>query len=232
MPLSIVRLTEQDIPGAVTAIQESFSSDPYSDWVFSGQSKFDKNRNRVSLGIRCRWGIRNALFFVAKDPDSDAKDEVLGIAMWMPPRPVERKETWGEWLEGWRMWIEQAWMNCWYGRGGLNVKRYYIWKAKQAEAQSKIWTDPRGYYFLNIMVVKPDHQGKGIGKALAGEVTRMADQEGKKCYLESSRDVPNMKIYETMGFHFEKQMDCDDDGEICRLYCMVRDPQPTISQSN
>jgi len=75
------------------------------------------------------------------------------------------------------------------------------------------------------MVVLPGQQGKGIGKALAREVTRLADEEGKRCYLESSRDIPNMKIYEAMGFHFVKQMDCDDGGEVCKLYCMVREPQ-------
>jgi hypothetical protein len=43
-------------------------------------TKLNLNRNRVSLGIRCRWGIRNALFYVAKDPSSD-DNKVLGIAM-------------------------------------------------------------------------------------------------------------------------------------------------------
>ena len=75
------------------------------------------------------------------------------------------------------------------------------------------------------MVVLPGNQGKGIGKALAREVTKLADAEGKRCYLESSRDVPNIKIYEAMGFHFVKQMDCEDDRDICKLYCMVREPQ-------
>lgn len=75
------------------------------------------------------------------------------------------------------------------------------------------------------MVVRPGHQGKGIGKALAGEVMRIADKEGRKCYLESSRDVPNMQIYEKLGFHFVKQMTCEDEGDACKLYCMVRDPK-------
>lgn len=75
------------------------------------------------------------------------------------------------------------------------------------------------------MVVLPGEQGKGIGKALCREVTKKADEEGKRCYLESSRDEPNIKIYEAMGFHFVKQMDCDDGGDICKLYCMVREPQ-------
>jgi hypothetical protein len=80
------------------------------------------NRNSVSLGIRCRWGIRNAIFLVAKDSSAEDKDKVLGVAMWMRPRPAKLKETWGEWAEGWSLWIQQVGMNLWYGRGGLNVK--------------------------------------------------------------------------------------------------------------
>ncbi|KAK0113214.1 hypothetical protein ONS95_014909 [Cadophora gregata] len=120
MTIQISRLSEADISGAVTAIQQAFADDPYNLWVYSDRPKLNLIRNRVSLGIRCRWGIRNALFYVAKDSDDDEK--VLGIAMWMPPRSVERKETWGEWWEGWKMWTQQVGMNLWYGRGGLNVK--------------------------------------------------------------------------------------------------------------
>jgi hypothetical protein len=31
-----------------------------------------------------------------------------------------------------------------------------------------------------------------------------------------------------MGFHFVKQMDCDDGGDVCQLYCMVREPQSPL----
>lgn len=75
-----------------------------------------------TVGIRCQWGIRNAMFFVAKDSSSEEPERVLGIAMWMPPRASGLKETWEEWVEGWRLWLNQVRMNFWYGRGGLNVK--------------------------------------------------------------------------------------------------------------
>ncbi len=42
--------------------------------------------------------------------------------MWMPPREAGKKETWGEWIEDWKLWGNQVAMNAWYGRGGLNVK--------------------------------------------------------------------------------------------------------------
>lgn len=85
--------------------------------------QFDLNRNRVSLRIRCLWGLRNALFHVAKE---EGTDKVLGIAMWMPPRAADKPLTWGEWFwngfEDWRLWGNQVAMNLQYGRGGLNVK--------------------------------------------------------------------------------------------------------------
>jgi hypothetical protein len=70
--------------------------------------------------------MRNALFFVAKDSNAEDKDKVLGVAMWMPPRPAQLKETWGEWFGGWSLWSKQVAMNLFYGRGGLNVKVCFV----------------------------------------------------------------------------------------------------------
>lgn len=57
------------------------------------------------------------------------------------------------------------------------------------------------------------------------EVLKMADDEGVDCYLESSRKVPNVAIYEKFGFELVKEMECrDGDGEkdAVMLYCMTR----------
>ena len=56
----------------------------------------------------------------------------------------------------------------------------------------------------------------------------MADEEGRSCYLESSRDEPNVTIYNKIGFEISKKMMCmaeDGTGEKCDLFCMVRLPQ-------
>ena len=50
--------------------------------------------------------------------------------------------------------------------------------------------------------------------------------------MESSKAVPNIKIYEKMGFELKKKMTCvSEDGEEakCDLYCMVREPQSPSS---
>ncbi|WAO95585.1 N-acetyltransferase domain-containing protein [Fusarium falciforme] len=244
MAIYVTDLTEADIPGAVKAVQQAFAGDPYNVWVYDhtkvGSARpgpnvlpqvtlltyflsvqFNPERNSVSLGIRMRWGMRNGIFHVAKEEGSD---KVLGVAMWLRPQPADQPPTWNDWLEGWRLYFGQIWMNLYYGRGGLNVKRYYIWKDAQAKAQSELWTDPRGYYFLNIMVVLPEAQGKGVGAQMMKAVTDQADAENMKCYLESSRDVPNVAIYGRWGFKFQKEMICDDDGDAIKLFTMIREP--------
>lgn len=103
------------------------------------------------------------------------------------------------------------------GRGGLSTRRYWIWKDSQREAQSQIWDDPRGYYFCNIVAVSPEAQGKGIGRKLFEAVTDRADEEGVKCYLESSKDVPNVEIYRRMGFEMARAMECRDGEDVCMV---------------
>ncbi|KAI4866881.1 acyl-CoA N-acyltransferase [Hypoxylon rubiginosum] len=220
MSIRVSLLTEADIPGAITAIQQAFADDPYRNWVFD-KSTFDPQRNAVSLGIRCRWGMRNGIFHVAK---AEGNDEVLGVACWLRPQGAGQPPSWHDWAEDWRLWLSQVGMNLYYGRGGLNVKRYYIWKEAQAKAQSSVWTDPQGYYFLNIMVVLPKAQHRGVGRLMMKAVTDRADVEGRKCYLESSRDVPNMHIYGRWGFQFAKELECDDDGTAIKLFAMIREP--------
>ncbi|KAI4720257.1 hypothetical protein E4T48_03461 [Aureobasidium sp. EXF-10727] len=125
MPVEITRMVESDIDGAVDCIQKAFAEDPYFAWVFP--ENFSPVRNRVSLTIRCRWGLEHALFYVAKDPSSPTPSRVLGVACWLPPTNPSAPQSWKSWFGDWSLWLNQIWMNSVYGRGGLNVRRYYIW---------------------------------------------------------------------------------------------------------
>lgn len=56
-----------------------------------------------------------------------------------------------------------------------------------------------------------------MGRKLFEAVTDRADQEGVKCYLESSRNVPNVQIYEKMGFEMRREMECRDGEDVCMV---------------
>ena len=228
MPIQISPITPQQITPAALLVQEAFDEDPYNNWVFD-KPNFNRQRNLASLKARCEWGIRNALFFVATDPKSSNPDQILGVSMWIPPS--DGTQSWSSWLDDWALWGKQIWNIVRYqGRGGLITKRYWIWKEQQARAMKEIWTDPQGYYFCNIVVVKPSLQGQGIGRQLFEVVTKKADAEGRKCYLESSRNIPNVQIYEKLGFTLVKEFRCEEvdekgKAEGCDLFCMVREPK-------
>ena len=173
--------------------------------------------------------MSHGLFYVCRQ--KSAPHKVLGTAMWLAPEPVQNQfeswlspRSWHDWAGSWWLWMGQGVMNARFGRGGLNVKRYWLWKAAQAVAMSQLWTDARGYYFCNIVTVLPEAQGKGVGRKLMDEVLREADARGMRCYLESSRKEPNVPIYERFGFRLAKEMLCDDDGDAITLYCMIREP--------
>ena len=219
-------MTEGDIDGAITTIQEAFADDPYNHWIYPDRSKISLTRNRASLWQRCRWGIAHGMVLVARD--TSAPSTVVGCAMWLPPRRTSEPESWSLYLSYWYLWLNQIRINLWFGRGGLNTKRYWIWKERQAEAQKELWTDERGYYFCNIVTVLPEWQGKGVGRALMDEVLRRADNEGMRCYLESSLRIPNVAIYEKFGFRLVREMECkdgEDEKDAVTLFCMMREPQ-------
>ncbi|KAL3438091.1 acyl-CoA N-acyltransferase [Aspergillus tetrazonus] len=232
MPIEVHPLTTAEIPGAIEVIQQAFADDPYFQWVFDKEN-FNKVRNYGSLEARCLWGINNAIFHVAVDTDAEldsaAGDKrIVGVSCWLAPYPLSKSESWYSWSQSWLLWFRQGLNNLRHGgRGGLNIRRYYLWKERQAECQKAIWDDERGYYFCNIVAVRPDAQGRGVGRKLFEEVTKIADREGMKCYLESSRFEPNVGIYQRLGFQLRMEMECrdgDGDGEACKLYCMVREP--------
>ncbi|KAI5306908.1 hypothetical protein KEM56_006469 [Ascosphaera pollenicola] len=234
--IEVRQLTEEDIPGAVYAIQEAFMDDPYFKWIYPDMKTFNKERNYHSLKNRYLWGMEQGLFYVAreitpafpgdeKNPPRPETSKVVGVSSWLPPHPLSEGLTWGMWWSDWKLSFRQLLTNARYmGRGGLNVHRYHIWKEVQDEAIKEDWTDKRGYYFCNVIAVAPGQQGKGIGKKLIKIVTDRADEEGLHCYLESSKQHPNLAIYERFGFETVKEITCRDEKDYCTLWCMVRPP--------
>ncbi|KAJ5090883.1 Acyl-CoA N-acyltransferase [Penicillium argentinense] len=238
MAIEIVPLAKADIPGAVECVQKAFSDDPYFRWAFNDPSKFNIQRNAASLAAHFEYGINcYCPISVAKvtrattDQKIDREAQlqsgtIVGVGWWYSPQPSSTPEPWSIWAQSWLLSFRQFKNNVRFlGRGGLNLSRYWIWKEVQQEAHDSLWTDPRGYYFCNMVGVSSQARGMGIGKRLMESVMERADREGMPCYLESSKGYPNVTIYEKMGFELVREIECADKGDVCKLYCMIRFPK-------
>ena len=78
-------------------------------------------------------------------------------------------------------------------------------------------------WYLVYIGTKPSGRGKGYARKAIEYVTKMADRDGKACYLESSNEV-NRKIYGKMGFELKKEIWLQRERENVGLDIMVREP--------
>lgn len=161
--------------------------------------------------------------FAASDRKTDREIKlppgtIVGVGWWYSPQASPEPQTWSTWAQEWLLSFRQLVNNVrFFGRGGLSLSRYWIWKQVQHDAHTQLWTDPRGYYFCNMVGVSSLARGMGVGKRLMESVMAKADQEGMPCYLESSKGYPNVAIYEKMGFRLVKEIECVEGGDICKV---------------
>lgn len=147
-----------------------------------------------------------------------APGTVVGFSWWTPPEVPALPQPWSVWAQEWLLSFRQLMFNIRFaGRGGLDVRRYWLWKKMQKKALDDLWTDPRGYYYCSLLGVSSQVRGMGVGKRLMEVILQRADEEGISCYLESSKGYPNIAIYEKMGFELNKEITCDDGGDVCKV---------------
>lgn len=68
-----------------------------------------------------------------------------------------------------------------------------------------------------MIAVRAEMRGKGVGRRLVEVVTERADEEGMPCYLESSKGMPNLRIYEKLGFEMAREIECVDGKDVCTV---------------
>ena len=84
-------------------------------------------------------------------------------------------------------------------------------------------------YFMNILAVRGHYQRLGLGRQLLAPVLKMADEEGKKAYIEAS--AAGKSLYEKFGWRRIHDLDVDLSGVqglenhgVHRTVLMIREP--------
>jgi ribosomal protein S18 acetylase RimI-like enzyme len=81
----------------------------------------------------------------------------------------------------------------------------------------------REAWYLVYIGTKSSARGKGHARKLVEHVTKVADREGRPCYLEST-NVSNPPIYRRFGFEACRTINLQRGGKNIPLDIMVREP--------
>ena len=129
------------------------------------------------------------------DPGGDPGGGCVGFAAWLPPAEAARFAE-----------IEITTRAAVYGLtrdNGARYSRFWDW------IESNLPPEP--CWLLDLVGVRPDVQGRGIGRSLIAHGTERAAAAGQPAFLETGNES-NVALYESLGFRVVRHEQAPDDG--------------------
>lgn len=197
-----VRLERADLPRAAAVLARAFHDDPGVVWLLPNEGQrrrllYWNHGKLLELGMR-----RGRVYTTAGGVD--------GVAIWLPPeRPIMG------FLEAVRLGFLALPLKA----SPLQVIRF----AAMLSLFEKLHQQdvPKRHWYLNVLGVEPERQGRGIGGRLIAPVLEEADRQGLPCYLETGKEI-NVTFYRKHGFDVVREGNLPLGGP--RWWTMLREP--------
>jgi ribosomal protein S18 acetylase RimI-like enzyme len=202
MTVSVHRLELHQKDRASRVIARAFRGDPLLPYITQEESKQDYLLAWLGdMGLRLGLGYGEVY----------TTPEVEGVAIWL--RPGQYAMTLGKML---RVGVFPP-----FRLGVKALSRFQSFAGNTSQVHQECIN--QDHWYLLMLVVDPDCQGKGLGGHLLQPVLTRADRQGLPCYLETTnpRTIP---FYERHDFLVARSMEVVPGGP--GLWCMLRKPQP------
>jgi GNAT superfamily N-acetyltransferase len=139
---------------------------------------------RATFTATARDALRSGVVHAASDGD-----RLLGVAVWLPPGGFP-------WSPRRKLRAVPLFLSV-LGRAPAAFGRF---AAMGRNAERAFPSTP--HWYLEVLGVRPEAQGQGLGTRLLEPVLSRADRDGVSCYLETA-DPANVAFYERLGFRLE-----------------------------
>ncbi len=194
----IRKATYDDALRLTPNLVRAFEGDPAANWII----RQDKKRaDAFNIWFRlwlCKISLPHDEVYVA--------DDCIGGALWHPPGTLDIG-----FVE--RFMLLPDIIRAISIRG---IRRFVAFMTALEKVHPK-----EKHFYLQILGVNPDHQGKGVGSALLKPVLHICDREGCGAYLETSKEK-NLVFYGRHGFVANNQVDPGPGAPL--IWTMWRDP--------
>jgi ribosomal protein S18 acetylase RimI-like enzyme len=191
------KLTPDEVPRVARALARAFEDDPVMSWIFRDDSeRLARLERAFGLFLRRIWMPQRECYAV---------DRLFGAALWLPP-------------DKWHLGVadQVRLLPSMIAVTGRNLPRLFT----VLNTIEKKHPQPPHYY-LAVLGVEPEGQGRGFGGALMQPVLTRCDRERIPAYLESSKRR-NVVLYERHGFRVVEELKLPKDGP--PIWRMWREP--------
>ncbi len=175
---AIERLGWDQLDRAALTLARAFASDPMFIWMFPNS----RGRAR-SIGLLSRFQLEFGLRYGHATESNDG----MATAVWIPP---------GGAMTMGRM-VRCGLLTLPLRIGWRPVAKFIGAGERLGQFHTRYMREP--HWYLMVVGVDPEFQGRGLGSALVEEGLARADQGGRACYLETIME-PNLAYYARYGF--------------------------------
>jgi len=199
MPNVIRKATYEDSDQLLYHIVRAFDDDPAANYLIRQDAKRSNGFYLLFQICLCTFSLPHDEVYTTSD--------ATGGALWVPPQapPTPMRQLLA-------LIPKMVRVTGLHGIKRLLAALELLDKAHPKEI----------HYYLQVLGVDPEVQGKGLGSALMGPVLARCNEEGWGAYLENSKQE-NTAFYERHGFTVREQIYLGPDGP--PVWCMWRDPQ-------
>jgi GNAT superfamily N-acetyltransferase len=198
---NLLRLDKSHIKPATRVLARAFQDYPLFVYLIPDDSE-RKNKLPYFLETFVCYGVFYGEVY-ATSPNLE------GVAVWWPPQPAISMP--------WRM-VRSGMLSVLLKLGKNPVARllpvaYHMSRIHERHAPSRYW-------FLHVIGVEPDLQGKGYAATLLRPMLARIDGEQLPCYLDTE-DEKNVPLYQHYDFKIREEAIIH--GTEVRLWAMLRE---------
>jgi GNAT superfamily N-acetyltransferase len=189
--------TAADLTDVVEAVARSFYEDPIFRWIVPDDGRRPRQLERgFALFARRVWFPHDETY---------TTDRLIGGAFWMPP---------GTWHLSLFKQLSMLPAMAVILRGAL-PRLLRLLNAIEARHPHE------RHYYLPVIGIRPEWQGRGFGSALLRPILERCDRERLPAYLEAS-SARNRALYERHGFAVLEEMRVSDSPPLWRMWREVK----------
>ena len=198
----IIRLEKKHVKAASRMLARAFRTDPIEKYAFP-ELGGDDPRMPYGFELMIRIGLKYGYAFTTSP-------RLEGVVVWA------RMKTPNDSL--WRMLWSGAMLPT-IRMGWRTGQRMQAFSSRLEVKHKEIVNDT--HWYLQLLGIDPEHQGKGYAGQLLRESLTRIDEEGLVCYLETELGE-NVPFYEHFGFRTVEEYHVP--GPPMKMWLMLRQP--------